>query len=82
LTKISRNEATNITVEDKGLALAADVTARFGSYKAQYFNTDLNQTDPVRGGGNFTDLINPIEQMNVNQDERFIIWMRNAALPK
>jgi len=81
LTKESAGESNPITVIDKGLALPADVNARFGSYDASYFNTELNQTNPVRGGGNFTNLLTG-QEMKVNEDERFIIWMRNAALPK
>lgn len=63
----------------RGIALPADVRQRFGHYNATYFNPELNR---LRGGWNLTDPANPAVQVPVNENERFILWMRTAALPK
>jgi hypothetical protein len=55
------------------------VRQRFGHYNATYFNPELNR---LRGGWNLTDPANPAVQVPVNENERFILWMRTAALPK
>eukprot|EP00879_Flechtneria_rotunda_P001380 GHRR01001531.1.p1 GENE.GHRR01001531.1~~GHRR01001531.1.p1 ORF type:complete len:363 (+),score=82.30 GHRR01001531.1:235-1323(+) len=67
-------------VAEQGIALPSDVKYRFANYTAQNFNPMLDET---RGGGNLTNMSaigNP--QLGLQQDERFIIWMRTAALPR
>eukprot|EP00775_Hariotina_reticulata_P005708 gene5708-5948_t len=70
----------SIPVSSKQIALRSDVSFRFGNYYAQYFNPYL---DALRGGGNLTNTSAPNDPpLTLQQDERFIIWMRTAALPK
>lgn len=65
-----------LSVVDKGIALSSDVKHRFAAYQPQWFNPVLNS---LRGGGNMTNGSEGL--LDVNQDERFIVWMRTAALP-
>jgi len=69
--------ATDITIRDRGIALPSDVRHRFGSQTGQYFNPFLNS---LRGGNNLTNMQN--KPLPLNQDERLIVWMRTAALPR
>lgn len=80
LTKVATAGAlpTPIEVASRGIALPADVRARFGHYNATNFNPDLNR---LRGGWNLSDPTNTSVQVPVNENERFILWMRTAALP-
>lgn len=66
-----------VSVSATGIALPSDVRHRFAAYKPTWFNPELNE---FRGGGNLTDASG--EYLQVNEDERFIIWMRTAALPR
>lgn len=70
----------SIKVLDKGIALSSDLKDRFGNYAPQNFNEYLDST---RGGGDMTVTEgNRTVQLNVSQDERFVNWMRTAALPR
>lgn len=70
-----RNEA--LKIRSQGIALPSDVTHRFGSQTGSFFNPFLNAT---RGGTNLTTLNN--EPLPLNKDERLMVWMRTAALPR
>eukprot|EP00798_Chlamydomonas_sp_ICE-L_P021643 gene21643-28651_t len=59
-----------LEVSSKGIAYASDVNHLFANYTPSWFNPKLNE---YRGGGNITG--------SVQEDERFINWMRLAALP-
>jgi len=67
----------NLTVSDKGIALSSDLKDRFGNYYPSNFNPYLNAS---RGGGNMTSAAGL--PLTVRQDERFVNWMRTAALPR
>lgn len=69
--------ATDVTIRERGIALPSDVRHRFGSQTGQYFNPFLNS---LRGGNNLTNMQN--KPLPLNQDERLIVWMRTAALPR
>lgn len=77
LQKVNGGPPVDLPVADKGIALSADVKHRFAAYKPQFFNPVLDET---RGGDNISDSSG--NYMNVNQDERFVVWMRTAALPR
>jgi hypothetical protein len=67
----------DISVSDRGIALSSDLKDRFGNYRPSNFNPVLNAS---RGGGNMT---NPAGiPLTVRDDERFVNWMRTAALPR
>lgn len=70
-----------LNVSPKGIALPSDVNHRFGDYYPQNFNPVLDYT---RGGGNLTEVTptGEVKQQLVGEDERFIVWMRTAALPR
>eukprot|EP00877_Chromochloris_zofingiensis_P001585 jgi/Chrzof1/11427/Cz05g36100.t1 len=70
---------TPIPVATTGIALPSDVSDRFANYKPDYFNPEL---DYSRGGWNLSSRDPPYTQLNVSQDEQFIIWMRTAALSR
>eukprot|EP00878_Enallax_costatus_P001826 GHUV01001984.1.p1 GENE.GHUV01001984.1~~GHUV01001984.1.p1 ORF type:complete len:363 (+),score=82.52 GHUV01001984.1:259-1347(+) len=78
LSKVNARPPVQIPVSQRGIALSADRKHRFANYTPQFFNPVLDDT---RGGGNLTNSTTG-EVMNVNQDERFIVWMRTAALPR
>lgn len=65
-------------MREKGTALPSDVRHRFGSQYGSFFNPLLNSQ---RGGNNLTDPITG-DRLRLNQDERLIVWMRTAALPR
>jgi hypothetical protein len=67
----------NLSVSDKGIALHSDLKDRFGNYYPSNFNPFLNAS---RGGGNMTAADGT--RLTVRQDERFVNWMRTAALPR
>lgn len=67
-----------LNVSDRGIALPSDVRHRFGPHAPQFFNQFLNES---RGGGNLSDSAVTTSK-NINQDERLIVWMRTAALPR
>lgn len=77
LRKVNGGPPILLPVADKGIALSSDVKHRFAAYKPEWFNPVLNN---LRGGGNLTNDTTG-ELLDVNQDERFIVWMRTAALP-
>lgn len=67
----------DLPIRDRGIALPSDVRHRFGSQLGKFFNPGLNSS---RGGNNMTT---PQSQpLPLNQDERLIVWMRTAALPR
>ena len=66
-----------VGVSAKGIALSSDLRDRFGDYYPQNFNPFLNAS---RGGGNMTAPDGT--PLTVRQDERFVNWMRTAALPR
>ncbi|KAF8058092.1 ALIS1 [Scenedesmus sp. PABB004] len=69
-----------LPVSERGIALPSDVRHRFGAYKPRFFNPLLNAE---RGGGNLTNTSAPgAPLLDVNADERFMVWMRTAALPR
>jgi hypothetical protein len=70
-------QAAALAVSDKGIALASDLKDRFGNYYPSNFNPVLNAS---RGGGNLTAPDGT--RLTVRQDERFVNWMRTAALPR
>lgn len=70
-------KAVELPIRERGIALPSDVRHRFGSQLGQNFNPLLNS---MRGGNNMTDLLN--RAIPLNQDERLIVWMRTAALPR
>lgn len=65
-----------LAIREKGIALPSDVRHRYGSQMGSFFNPVLNAT---RGGDNLTTNGEPIP---LNQDERLMVWMRTAALPR
>ena len=73
--------ATPLAVSAKGIALSSDVQQRFGAQLPQNFNPVLDSFGTYqRGGGNLTNATTG-EYVPVNSDERFVLWMRPAALP-
>ncbi|KAI8464532.1 MAG: ligand-effect modulator 3 family [Monoraphidium minutum] len=70
--------AAPIPVAATGIALTSDLKDRFGNYTPSHFNPFLNAS---RGGGNMTDAATG-RLLTVREDERFVNWMRTAALPR
>lgn len=70
-------EAEPVEVSSKGIALPSDLNDRFGDHRPQNFNPFLNAS---RGGGNMTLPNGTL--LTVSEDERFVNWMRTAALPR
>lgn len=72
-----------LTVSDKGIAYPSDLENRFADYNASFFN--INGSSQRVGGSNLSAVL-PDGQLGaplaVNQNERFVVWMRLAALPK
>lgn len=66
-----------LAIHEKGIALPSDVQHRYGSQMGSFFNPVLNAT---RGGDNLTTTNG--EPIPLNQDERLMVWMRTAALPR
>jgi len=67
-----------IPIRDDRIALPSDVRHRFGSQNGDFFNLVLNSS---RGGNDlFND--NTQEKTPLNKDERLMVWMRTAALPR
>lgn len=67
----------SVAVSDHNIALKSDLRDRFGDYYAKNFNPYLNAS---RGGGNMTAPDGT--PLPVRRDERFVNWMRTAALPR
>ena len=67
-----------LDIKANGIALPSDVQHRFGSQYGDNFNPVLNS---LRGGN---DLVNDNteEKVPLNKDERLMVWMRTAALPR
>ena len=61
----------NVDISSSGFAPYSDQKYMFANYNASNFNPTLNQ---YRGGANITGY--------VQQDDRFVIWMKLAPLPK
>jgi len=59
-----------IEMSEKGIAWKSDIDYLFGDHVPENFNNEPQ----FRGGGQING--------NVNEDEHFIVWMRNAWLPK
>lgn len=76
-TAVGGGLPAELTIQSRGIALPSDVRKRFAKYLPTFFNPVLNGS---RGGGNLTDASG--QPMYVNEDERFIVWMRTAALPR
>ncbi|WIA33459.1 hypothetical protein OEZ86_006589 [Tetradesmus obliquus] len=72
---------TVLDVSGQGIALRSDVHHRYADYYPQNFNPFLNS---MRGGGNLTQPQpgGGLKELMVGEDERFIVWMRTAALPR
>ncbi|KAF5827486.1 CDC50/LEM3 family [Dunaliella salina] len=70
VTRTDTGNTEELDISDKGIAFEADVEEIFADYEPQNFNPDLSQW---RGGGQI--------QGTPQSDERFINWMRIAALP-
>jgi hypothetical protein len=70
-----------LDVSSTGIALLSDVHHRFTDYYPQNFNPFLNS---LRGGNNLTQPQpgGGLKDLMVGEDERFIVWMRTAALPR
>lgn len=66
-----------VPISSKGIALSSDLKDRFGNYTPSFFNPFLNAS---RGGGNMTAPNG--RRLTVRGDERFVNWMRTAALPR
>lgn len=66
-----------LAIREKGIALPSDVQHRFGSQMGSFFNPVLNAS---RGGDNLTTPNG--EPIPLDQDERLMVWMRTAALPR
>lgn len=73
----SAGQVEGIPVASTGIALTSDLNDRFAAIQPEFFNPVLNAT---RGGGNLTLPNNTV--LNLNEDERFTIWMRTAPLPR
>ncbi|XRB21202.1 ALA-interacting subunit [Pseudoscourfieldia marina] len=58
-----------VAVSDKGIAFKTDVDTKYTSKEAKHFNT----VPQFRMGGTING--------SIKEDERFVIWMRTAALP-
>lgn len=69
--------SSELSIRDTGIALPSDVTHRYGSQMGSFFNPFLNGS---RGGDNLTNSQN--EPIPLNRDERLMVWMRTAALPR
>lgn len=57
-------------VSDTGIALDTDIDHRFANITPEFFNPYMNGS---RGGGSFNETL--------QENERFMVWMRAAALP-
>jgi hypothetical protein len=68
----------SINVRDDRIALPSDVRHRFGSQYGENFNPFLNS---LRGGDNIVS-DKTKQPIPLNKDERLIVWMRTAALPR
>jgi hypothetical protein len=66
-------------VSARGIALPSDVRHRFGDHTPSFFNRFLNAS---RGGANTSSPAAPDVALPLRQDERLIVWMRTAALPR
>jgi hypothetical protein len=71
--------AEALPVASRGIALPSDVRHRFGTQRPSYFNPFLNAS---RGGRNASDPADPSQALPLREDERLIVWMRTAALPR
>lgn len=60
----------DVPISSKGIALPSDIKNGFASYNATNFNPNV---DSLRGGNNLTGTL--------KSNERFIVWMRLAAMP-
>jgi hypothetical protein len=69
--------SSELSIRDTGIALPSDVTHRYGSQMGSFFNPFLNGS---RGGDNLTNSQN--EPIPLNREERLMVWMRTAALPR
>eukprot|EP01023_Acetabularia_acetabulum_P023257 TRINITY_DN2277_c0_g1_i1.p2 TRINITY_DN2277_c0_g1~~TRINITY_DN2277_c0_g1_i1.p2 ORF type:complete len:353 (-),score=41.32 TRINITY_DN2277_c0_g1_i1:446-1504(-) len=67
------NTTQQLNVTDSDIAWDTDVDKLFADEPAENFNLPNPQFSGLRGGGTL--------QTTMQQDERFINWMRNAALP-
>lgn len=70
------NASQALTILDKGIAFKSDIKYRFADIPAKFFNLALNS---LRGGFNITAASGG---PTLKQNERFINWMRVAALPR
>ncbi|KAK3233828.1 hypothetical protein CYMTET_55902 [Cymbomonas tetramitiformis] len=64
-------DASDVVIDETGIAWKSDVDDKFDDYKA----TNFNNIPEVRGGGEMGG------DKTVNKDEHFIVWMRTATLP-
>ena len=62
-----------LNVSTDGIAYGDDVKYRFGNYTPEFFNFAANQSNPSQGGAAIDG--------TPKTDERFINWMRLAAMP-
>ncbi|KXZ44835.1 hypothetical protein GPECTOR_61g788 [Gonium pectorale] len=68
--------AVPLNVSDKGIAFESDRKYRFANYTPQFFNPAMNA---MRGG---FDLSKESGGATPKENERFMNWMRIAALPR
>ncbi|KAG2492327.1 hypothetical protein HYH03_009278 [Edaphochlamys debaryana] len=68
--------AANLSISDTGIAFSSDVKYRFANYTPENFNPTL---DSNRGGANLTAASGGATPQ---ENERFMNWMRVAALPR
>lgn len=79
---------SSVPISESGIALQSDVEFRFANVYSENFNVVWNNT----GGGRLVNTtvkrVNPNgsavedrQRLTMQQDERFIVWMRTAALP-
>ena len=62
-----------VEVSSKGIAFKSDVDVKYTDKQARNFNVLVNGTGDYRLGGTIDG--------RIKDDERFIVWMRTAALP-